>query len=152
MDDQGQEPKPWYIGGEEPEDPFSWGRCVFAMLLGAIGMVLCIAGVFSGVADYDKQSGYPWGYSGGFLILGHLTRMSLVVGTPLGALLGAYGAHVVSGGRGRFWVALVAVLVTLGAVAGLSVLATFLILPALILLPVVVAWVLERDAGRSGDA
>ncbi|WP_309896592.1 hypothetical protein [Archangium sp.] len=149
MKDRVEEPKPLFNEVEEPEVIFSWGRCLFAMLLGAVGMVLCLVGVLGGVSDYDKASGYPLGYSGGYLIRGHLTSMSLVAGTPLGAVLGAYGAHVASGGRGRFWVALVAVLVSLVAVAGMCVLATYVIVPALLLLPVVVGWVLERDASRS---
>jgi hypothetical protein len=150
MEERSQEPRPLFTGGEEAGDTFSWSRWLLAMVTGLLGMGACILVEIAWVPELDRQLRYPLGWLAQYG--GNLTTSCLLVGTLLGAALGAYGGHVASGGRGRFWVSLLAVLVTLTAVAVLvpwSLLATYVLLPVLFLPPMAAAWSQEFDATRA---
>jgi len=153
MEERSQEPRPLFTGGEEPGDTFSWSRWLLAMVTGMVVMGACLLVEIAWVPELDRQMGYPLGRLEGSVGRGNLTTSCLLMGTILGVALGAYGGHVASGGRGRFWVSLLAVLVTLTAVAVLvpwSLLATYVLLPVLFLPPMAAAWSLEFDALRAG--
>jgi hypothetical protein len=151
MDERGQEPRELFTGGEALDDDshaFSWNRWCWGTMGGGVGLVLgVLLGLFGGGA-LDEANGFPLGRSSGFLRVGHLTCLCVVAGTLLGALLGALAAHKLAGGRGRFWGALLGVLVGVALVAGVSLPGRGLVFPALLLLPVAAALGLEFSTSR----
>jgi hypothetical protein len=142
---------------EEPEsESFDWLRCVIAVVTGGVGMGLGMVLGWLGGVGLDEALGYPMGKSDGFLRIGFLSRASVVLATPLGAVLGALGGHAMMSGRGSFWVGLGALLVGLVPVLLVSLSVRGLVLPLLLLVPVAVAVGLEIShvarVGGSSDA
>ncbi|WP_375769164.1 hypothetical protein NR798_47105 [Archangium gephyra] len=124
-------------------EPFSVVRCLVAMVTGVVGLGLGgWLGLYGGTA-LDKVLGYPMGRDTGFLSFGHLTTLIVVLGTPLSALFGALGGHVLLGGRGSFWAGLGALLVGLVPLLVVSLSLRGLAFPLLLVLPVAVAVGLE---------
>jgi hypothetical protein len=150
MDERGQEPGRLFTRGEDLEDEgFSWSLWCWGTLGGGVGLVLgVLLGLFGG-AKYDEWAGFPMGRSTGFLSVGHLTSLCVVVGSPLGTLLGACVAYKLAGGTGRFWGAVLGVLGGVALVAAVSLPGRGLVFPALLLLPVAAALGLELSRPRA---
>ncbi len=126
--------------------PFKVSRVVIASVAGAIGGG--VGGVlgFRGGMSLDKQLGSPLGSSGGFLNIGHLTSLLLVLGLPVGVwLLGLIG-HRLLGGRGGSGWGLAGTIVGLFGFVIVSMWATAIFPPVLILPPIATAVGLEFSA------
>jgi hypothetical protein len=76
----------------------------------------------------------------------YLTLAATALGGLLGPTLGAMLGHGLFGGTGGFWSALVSTLLASAAVVSLSMQATALVFPALLLLPLAAATGLEVAA------
>lgn len=124
----------------EDEESFEvWGplRAIGASIASAIGGV---AGAVIGwiVGEFlDVALGHPLGSSDGFLVIGSLTSMGLILGTLVGLWLGALGAHRLMGGRGDRWLGLVTTVLGVAAFVTVSYLnERHIYFPALVLPPI----------------
>jgi hypothetical protein len=141
------------IPGEHEErgpEPFNVLRCIVAVVTGGVGMGLGVWLALYGGSALDEALGYPMGRSSGFLSMGHMTTMCIVLGPPLGTVLGALGGHALLGGRGSFWVALGAMFLGLVPVILASLAVRGLVVPPLLLVPLAVAVGLELSNRSRG--
>jgi hypothetical protein len=91
----------------------------------------------------DGQGSNPLGASDGFLRVGFVTMVGVALGSLIGTALGARMGHYFGDGAGGFWLALGATLVGAVACVIVSMVATAISLPALLLLPLAAATGLE---------
>lgn len=129
--------------GTQPPYLFSPVRLILTGIAGTLGSVLgMVIGLFGGQL-IDQALGHPLGRSEGFLSMGFLGFVILVVATPAGTVLGAIAIHKWLGGQGTFGLALVAVILAIGVVGLVSLPERGLAAPALLLLPIAAAVSLE---------